>query len=291
MIDLKKLGTQAGRVVRAAHTAATAPVATEAEPDARPTFQAQASGLALIDDLVLANRILYARGVLDSFGHVSVRHPEERGHFFMARSMGPGQVTAADILEFDADANALDQRERAIYSERYIHSEIYRVRPDVAAVVHSHSPGVIPFGVTPVPLQPISVTAPFLFTGVPIYDPRDAGESEMLVRNPALGRTLAMLLADHAVALMRGHGNVVVGPTLRVAVTRAVYTEVNARLQTQAVILAAGAPINFLSTQEAARLEEMAAREVAGTGRGADRAWEMWRAELGAGHGDHDHEH
>ena len=128
----------------------------------------------LIDDLVAANRILSDQGVVDGFGHVSARHPGDPTRFLLARSMAPGLVTAEDIMEFDLDGNALDPRGRALYVERFIHSEIYKAHPEVNAIVHSHSPSVIPFGATKVPLRPIYHMSSFLGAGVPIFEIRDS---------------------------------------------------------------------------------------------------------------------
>src|SRR4029077_19974595 len=123
---------------------------------------------ALIDDLVTANRILYHQGVVDGFGHVSVRHPTVPGHFLIARALERGRVTRDEILEFDADAKPVKPDGPPVYSERFIHSEIYRARPDVMAVIHSHSPTVIPFSVTQMALRPLATTASFLSPSVPV---------------------------------------------------------------------------------------------------------------------------
>jgi ribulose-5-phosphate 4-epimerase/fuculose-1-phosphate aldolase len=240
------------------------------------------SNLAVeIDDLVTANHILHAQGVVDSFGHVSIRSPQQPDRFFMARATAPAQVTRDDIMEFTNDGAPVDRQGRSIYSERFIHSEIYKRRPDVNSVIHSHSPGVIPFGVTEMPLRALSVTAAFLRSGVPVFDIRDAaGMTDMLVRDPERGRALAESLGKAPVALMRGHGDVVVGPHLRVAVARAIYTEVNARIQAQAIMMAAGGSIRYLAPEECELREASAAQEKPGSGHGQDRAWEMWKSGL-----------
>src|SRR5215470_7014396 len=120
-----------------------------------PLLEAIMVKSVLIDDLVAANRILDREGVLDGFGHVSARHGGDRARFLLARSMAPGLVTANDIMEYDLDGNAIDPRGRVLYVERFIHSEIYKAHPEVEAIVHSHSPSIIPFGATAVPLRPI----------------------------------------------------------------------------------------------------------------------------------------
>src|SRR5258707_8650131 len=144
---------------------------------------------ALIEDLVAASRILADQGVLDAYGHVSIRHPANPNRYLVSRAMSPANVTAADIMEFDLDSNPVDQRGRSMFLERFIHGEIYKVRPDVNAVIHSHSPARIPFGITQVPMRPVFHTASFLHVGVPVYEIRDAGGmTNMLVGNPALAK-------------------------------------------------------------------------------------------------------
>jgi HCOMODA/2-hydroxy-3-carboxy-muconic semialdehyde decarboxylase len=224
----------------------------------------------LIEDLVAANRILVDQGVLDGYGHASARHDRDPSRYLMSRSVAPELVTAADVMEYDLDSNPVEPRGRTSYLERFIHGEIYKLRPDVKAVVHSHSPSVIPFGATGVPLRPLYHMSAFLSAGVPIFDIRAAsGEmTDMLVRNAALGRALAQTLGTRAVALMRGHGNVVVGSSLPQVVFRSVYTEVNARLQAQAMALSAN--VTYLDPEEARKAED----SIAGT---LARPWELWK--------------
>ncbi len=224
----------------------------------------------LIDDLVAANRILADQGVVDGYGHVSVRHPGDPQRYLMSRSIAPELVTAADVMEYDLDSSAVDARGRTSYLERFIHGEIYRARPDVRAVVHNHSPSVIPFGVSQVPLRPLYHMSAFLGGGVPVFDIKAAAgqPTDMLVRTPALGRALAQTLADRPVALMRGHGAVVVGDSLPRVVFRSVYTEMNARLQAQAMAL--GGTVTYLDDEEARRADA----SVGGT---VPRPWELWK--------------
>jgi HCOMODA/2-hydroxy-3-carboxy-muconic semialdehyde decarboxylase len=227
-----------------------------------------------VADLVAANRILYAQSVLDGYGHVSARHDFNPDRFWLARGMAPGLVTAGDVMEFDLSGEPLDARGRSTYAERFIHSEIYRHRPDVKAIVHSHSPAVIPFGVTSVPLKPIFHMSGFLGAGVPIFEIREtAGDTDMLVRNPALGAALARRLNDKPAALMRGHGSVAVGISLPQVVFRAIYLEVNARLQSEAMKLGS---INFLTSEEA----RLAA---AGNDIHVLRPWMLWKHEIAKG--------
>lgn len=227
---------------------------------------------ALIEDLVAANRILYDQGVVDGFGHVSVRHDKNPEHFLLARSMAPGLVTAADIMEFDRDGNAIEPKGRAVYLERFIHSEIYKAHRAIEAVVHSHSPAVIPFGVTSVKLRPVFHLSSFLAGGAPVFEIREAGgpATDMLIRTPELGAALAHALGTAPVALMRGHGDVVVAPSLQEAVFRAIYTEVNARLEAEALQLGQGQVV-FLNDEEAAKATATNAGVLL-------RAWDLWKA-------------
>jgi ribulose-5-phosphate 4-epimerase/fuculose-1-phosphate aldolase len=231
---------------------------------------------ALIEDLVAANRILYRQGVVDGFGHVSARHPARPDRFLMSAAKAPGRVTAEDIMEFDLDGKAIDGRDRPTYSERFIHSEVYKARPDVNAVIHSHSPTVIPFSVTQVPLRAVHNTASFLASGVPVFEMRKAaGMTNNLVNDAARGKALAETLGDRPVALLRGHGNVVVGPDIRRTVSRAIYTEVNARMLLQAVTL--GGPITYIDPEEDKLIESGRGTRV--TGHSVDRTWQMWLEE------------
>jgi ribulose-5-phosphate 4-epimerase/fuculose-1-phosphate aldolase len=221
-------------------------------------------------DLVAANHILAKNGVLDSFGHVSVRDPRDPERYLQMQAIAPRDVTLGDLIAFDLDSNALNARGRPIYRERFIHGQIYKMRPDVNAVVHSHSPTVIPFSVTEKPLRAIFHNGHFLGQTTPVWQIRDhAGEqNNMLVLTNELGRSLAQALGSGSVVLMRGHGNAVAGPDLKTTVFRAIYTEINAKLQIQAVML--GGPITFLNEYEAAKKQNV------------DRPWDTWRKELGA---------
>src|SRR5436309_12688754 len=207
---------------------------------------------ALIDDLVAANRILYDQGVVDGFGHVSGRHDNNPERFLLTRSMAPGLVTAADMMEFDLAGEPIDPRGRTSYLERSVHSGVYKAYPAVQAIVHSHSPAVSPFGVVATPLRPIFHMGSFLGLGVPVFEIREAGglATDMLIRSPALGEALAKSLGGAAVGLLRGHGNVVIGASVKEVVFRAVYTEINARLQAEALRIGQGQVV-FLSDAEA----------------------------------------
>ncbi|MBX9774273.1 MAG: class II aldolase/adducin family protein [Xanthobacteraceae bacterium] len=229
---------------------------------------------AVIDDLVAGNRILYNEDIVDGYGHISARDPRDPDRFLLSRARAPGLIVAGDIMEFGMDGEPVKDDGRPVYSERFIHSEIYRARPDVNAVVHSHSPTVVPFSVTDQPFLPIR--AGFLYPEVPVFDTRDAaGWTDLLISNRALGRALAGKLGNNTVVLLRGHGNAVVGPSVRVAVYRAVYTEANAKLLLQAKLL--GGPIKYLAPEEAAIMN--ATRAKVRPGHGSDRIWELLKSE------------
>ncbi len=223
----------------------------------------------LLSDLVAANRILTMHGVLDAYGHVSVRSDRNPAHFFMSRSLAPELVTDSDILEHGPDSEPIGDK-RKPYLERFIHGEMYRQRPDVMAIVHSHADSVIPFGITKNALKPVYHMASFLWSGAPVYEIRKSQpENDLLIRDARLGKDLAKCIGDCACVLMRGHGMTVVGSSIPEAVFRSVYTQANAKLQTLAVQL--GGPIEFLSDEEGRRATE--------TNRGTiGRPWELWKA-------------
>jgi ribulose-5-phosphate 4-epimerase/fuculose-1-phosphate aldolase len=227
-----------------------------------------------IDDLVVANRTLARLQVLDAFGHVSVRDPRHPHRYLISRSVAPESVTAADILVLDLDSQTVDPKDegKLLYRERFIHGEIYKARPDVNAVVHSHSPTVVPFTVTRAKLRPLLHNAGFLGLGAPLFEIRNsAGRgTDLMILTPSLGKDLAKKLGKAAaVVLMRGHGDSVVGPSLPNAVFRAYYTEINARQQLQAIAI--GGPINFMTREEAATSNDAMLRASA-------RPWALWRA-------------
>src|SRR5262245_17880260 len=238
----------------------------------QPPASAGTPDPSLIENLVAAYRILAQQGVLDGFGHVSARHNRADNRFIMSRSLAPELVTAADLIEFDLDGNAVDAKGRSLYSERFIHAEIYRARQDVRAVVHNHAASLIPFGVTNVPLRPVYHMASFIGKGVPIFDIRKSfGMTDMLVSDSAKGRALAEALGDKTCVLMRGHGVAVVGSTIPYAVGRSIYLDLNARVQAQAMSLGGG-NVTYLDPQEAQKMMD------AGENRGYERPWELWKA-------------
>ena len=222
----------------------------------------------LLDKLVYANRILYEQGVVDGLGHVSVRHDKAPDLFLLSCNRAPALVSREDIVCYDLDGNDVAQTGQRAYLERFIHSEIYRARPDAVAVVHSHSPSVIPFGATGNRLRPIFHMAGFLGEGTALFEIRDAagGDSDLLVRNAELGRAMVRAMGSCSCVLMRGHGSTVVGNSVEQVVYRAIYAEVNAQLQLQAMGLG---PVTYLTPGEAQLAAESNDTQIA-------RSWALW---------------
>lgn len=230
---------------------------------------------ALLDDLVAANRILAMEGIVDGYGHVSLRHPDNPERYFISRSIAPATVTREDIVECTLDSDLVNPDGPQSYLERFIHGEIFKARPDVNCVVHSHSPTVIPFANSKTPLRAMGHVAGFLAGRVPVFDIKDRfGPTDMLVKNNDQGAALAECLGDRPVALMRGHGNVVTAPDVKIGVFRAYYTEVNARQQLQAQSLEG--PITYLDEAEGDHCNEMIANTNA-------RPWALWKQKVGMG--------
>jgi ribulose-5-phosphate 4-epimerase/fuculose-1-phosphate aldolase len=240
-------------------------------PSGNPSSAGPASP-ELIEDLVAANHILASEGVLDGFGHVSVRHDKSPDRYLLSRSLAPALVTPADIIEYDLNSRAVDDHGQPGYLEGFIHGEIYKARPDVKAVVHNHSPAVIPFGVTGVPIRPIYHMSAFIGGGVPVFDIRKElkEETDMLIRNAARGAALARVLGQHPAALLRGHGCVVVADNVKLATFNCVYLQTNAELQLQAMGISK--EVNYLSDAESERLMQ----DVWGKGT-YTRAWDLWK--------------
>jgi len=218
-------------------------------------------------DLVTANRILYDQGVVDGYGHVSVRHPTDPNHFLISRWLAPDMVTESDILELDFDCKPVSGEKVRLYSEVYIHGEVYRARPDVKAVVHTHAPAVILMGISGETLMPMYQMTGYMGAGVPVFDIRQAiGNTNMLVSDPARGKALVKVLADKPAVLMRGHGGVVTGNSLYQVVGRSVYMKVNSELQINVL----GKKIVYLNPEEAQLTSN------------ADypKDWEMWKRKV-----------
>lgn len=224
---------------------------------------------AVLEDVAAASRILVDQGVFDAAGHVSMRHPHHAERFLMSRSLAPEMVTADDIMEFDLDCVPCEAKGRSGFIERFLHGEIYRRRPDVMAVAHSHSPSVIAFGLSKTPMRAMYHNAAFLAAGVPVFDIRERfGVTDIVISTAEKGAALAETLADKPVALLRAHGMVVVGESLAVAVFRAIFTDVSARIQHQA--LALGGPLAALDAEEGALADVV---NVATVG----RSWALWK--------------
>jgi HCOMODA/2-hydroxy-3-carboxy-muconic semialdehyde decarboxylase len=224
---------------------------------------------ATLEDLAAASRILVDQGVFDAAGHVSMRHPAIPERFLMSRSLAPEMVTADDIMQFDLDCEAIDAQGRRGFIERFLHGGIYRARPDVMAIAHSHSASVIAFGLTQTPMRAMYHNAAFLAAGVPVFDIREKfGTTDIVINNAAKGAALAETLADKPVALLRAHGMVAVGPSLPVAVFRAIFTVASATIQHQAMAL--GGPLAALDTEEG-RIADIVNVETVG------RSWDLWK--------------
>jgi HCOMODA/2-hydroxy-3-carboxy-muconic semialdehyde decarboxylase len=225
---------------------------------------------AQVADLVLANHILADLGLLDGNGHVTVRDARNPTHYLMSRNVPSGTVTAADIFVYDLDSNPVSHVDES-HGERYIHGEIYKARPDVMAIVHTHSPDVIPFGVTAVPLRPVIHMAGWLPQRVPVFDSSKAsGEDNLLIRTPMLGHALAQALGSNPAILLHAHGAVVVGASLHEAVGRSYYMTVNARTETQSIQLSRG-KVDYLTAQQA---------KASAPGDGYEHAWIFWKSKL-----------
>lgn len=242
-----------------------------------PVVQLLAPG-SLLRDLVIANRILAREGVLNAFGHVSVRHPADPGRYVISRSLGPELATEDDLQLFTLGGAQVGGHTAAPYAERAIHGAIYEARPDVLAVCHNHAPSVLPFGVGIRPLRPIFHMGGLIGADVPVWDiAAEFGDTDLLVRTVDQGRSLARALGPRPVTLMRGHGSVVVGARLREVVMVAVYLEQNARAQIQAEALSPGA-VRYLSPGEVER-----ARATLLDSLSTERAWTTWQARVGFG--------
>jgi HCOMODA/2-hydroxy-3-carboxy-muconic semialdehyde decarboxylase len=223
----------------------------------------------VLEDLAAASRILVDQGVFDQAGHTSIRHPGNAARFLMSRSLAPASTTADDIMEFDLDCNAIDPKGRSGFLERYLHGEIYKKRPDVMAIAHSHSPSVIAFGLSHVPMRAMYHNAAFLAAGVPVFDIREKfGATDIVISTPEKGEALAETLADKPVALLRAHGMVAVGPTLPVAIFRAIFTVISANIQHQTIAL--GGRIAALDAEEGALADVVNVQTVG-------RSWDLWK--------------
>ncbi len=227
---------------------------------------------ALLEDLIDGLHILAGHKVLDAYGHLSARSDRNPDHFLMTRSRSPAIAEIGDVMEFDLESNAIGGDTRKPFLERFIHGQIYRARPDVMAIVHSHAVSVIPFGISSAKLRPVFHMGAFLHGGVPIFEIREpGGMTDMLITSNTLGKSLAGSLGACSCVLMRGHGYSTVGDSITEAVYRAIYTDVNAQVQLQAHSL--GGAINFLEDEEG-RIATDTIRKT------MDRPWELWKLEV-----------
>jgi ribulose-5-phosphate 4-epimerase/fuculose-1-phosphate aldolase len=222
----------------------------------------------LLEDLVSANRILSDQGVIDAYGHISARDPLHPGLYWISRSMAPALVTPTDIIACDLDNNPVRASETRLFFERIIHGEIYKARPDVMAVVHNHSPSLIPFANSDTRLRPMVGSAAFLGEGAPVFDIRSVDDDgDLNICTPAQARGLTQALGQHCLVLLRGHGAVLAGDTIRQVVRRAIIAETNARQQIQATMLGA---VQFLTASEIAFASGSKPKD-------PDRAWQLWK--------------
>lgn len=226
----------------------------------------------VIEELVTANRILAREEILDSFGHISARHPENPNRFLLSRARAPDMIEEADIMTFEHDGTPVEPGDRKPYLERYIHGAIYEARPDVHAVVHSHTGSVLPYGVTGWKLRPMAHVGACIGKDVPIWDADEKfGETDLLVVNMAMGRDLVRTLGQGNVALMRGHGCAVAGANIRECVFRIIQLDVNARLQREALAMSqVTGQLKFMSDGEIDAWNKIL------TPYSWERAWENW---------------
>jgi ribulose-5-phosphate 4-epimerase/fuculose-1-phosphate aldolase len=264
---ISKSGLLLAGTMLASSTAADAKVAGGEFATAEPAPQQDLE--ALRADLATANHILYDQGVVDGYGHVSARHPANSNHFLISRWLAPDMVTEADILEVDFDCKPVGGEKARLYSEVFIHGEIYRARPDVKAIVHTHAPAVILMGISGETLMPMYQMTGYMGTGVPLFDIRKAvGMTNMLISDALRAKALVQTLADKPAVLMRGHGGVVTGSSLAQAVGRSVYMRVNAELQVQVL----GKKMTYLAPEEA----QLASNN------DYPKDWEMWKRKVAA---------
>jgi HCOMODA/2-hydroxy-3-carboxy-muconic semialdehyde decarboxylase len=225
------------------------------------------------EEVAIGNRILANEGVLDAFGHVSIRHPENPGRYLLSRSRAPELVEPADVMEYDLDSNPVTATNVNLYSERVIHGEIYKARPDVMAVAHHHSPSMMPYCVSGIELVPVFHLGAPMGPKVPFWDQRDDfGDTNMLVVKPEEGASLARALGKNSIVLMRRHGTTVVGTSVPDLVLRTIYSCRNAEFQWQARML------GHVSTLSAGEIEKCA--QIHKQPNVTGRTWEYWSMRL-----------
>ncbi len=230
---------------------------------------------AAISELVIANHVVAHLRLVDSFGHVTMRNPENPARFFMSRARAPRLVSKDDIVEFNLDSTAVDLRGMKPYSERFIHGCLYKSRPDVMAICHNHAHDLLPLAVTKTVMRPALHTAAVIGREVPVWDIRDQfGDTNMLVTSNEMGNSLAAAVGEGKAALMRGHGSVVVGATVQDTVFSAFYLRLNAEVVIKAMSMSEA--ITYLSPGETDRSGELHNQPAI-----QKRAWEDWCALAG----------
>jgi HCOMODA/2-hydroxy-3-carboxy-muconic semialdehyde decarboxylase len=231
------------------------------------------------EQLARANRMIAHEGVLDAFGHVTIRHPTDRGRYLMSVSRAPELVQPGDILEFTLDSKPVKPTDIRLYGERVIHGEIYKARPDVNAVCHHHAASILPFCVSGVELKPVYHLGATLGSKVPFWDSRDEfGDTTLIVAKPEEGTSLARVLDEHWIVLMRRHGATVAGKTLEELVFRTIYTARNAALQIQAHVLGNVSPLTATEAELAGEYNLRVSP--------ISRAWEYWSVRLDKAEGN-----
>lgn len=229
----------------------------------------------LIEELALANRILAHEGVLDAFGHVSVRHPRDKGRYLLPRSRSPALIEPADIVEFNLDSEPIKPPKVHLYAERVIHGCIYQARDDVMAVCHHHAPAIMPFAIAGKPIEPVFHLGAAIGADTPFWDQHDEfGATNLLVVKPEEGRSLARALGQHPAVMMNRHGATVVGGGLKELVSRAIFMCQNATYQLQAQALGGGETLHRGEIELAGAISLMPTV--------VTRTWEYWSARVGA---------
>jgi HCOMODA/2-hydroxy-3-carboxy-muconic semialdehyde decarboxylase len=223
-----------------------------------------------IEELVIANHILYDQNAVDGYGHISVRNPANPNTFFLARSIAPSSVKVEDIIEFDMSGKALNGDNRTAYGERFIHSGILKNRPDINSVIHGHAPPILPYGLTGTTLKPVYHMSSFLGEGAPIFEIRNFAkpnpDTDMFVSNIELGNALSQTMGLQYFVLMRGHGYAAGGDSIKKAVFRAIYAIQNASIQSEAIKMG---QVQYLTPGEAAISQETIEKTIG-------RPWQLW---------------
>jgi HCOMODA/2-hydroxy-3-carboxy-muconic semialdehyde decarboxylase len=224
-------------------------------------------------DLAAAYRIVANEGILDAFGHISLRHPENPQRYFLSRSRAPALVQAEDIQEYDLDSNPVVQSPLRPYVERVIHGEIFKARPEINAVCHHHAPSIMPFAISGVPLAPVFHLGASMGAHAPFWDSRDEfGDTNLLVAKPEEGASLARALGKHNIVLLRRHGATVVGTGLRELVFATIYSARNAEYQLAAHALGKVSPLTAGETEMAGEIHRAPGP--------LTRAYEVWQRRL-----------